>query len=59
MKLQENYKPQVGIEIDESSFVYQEDADLQTGLISEENLYENGAPIAKYIAEIEIDEKNR
>lgn len=52
-------KPQVGIEVEESSFVYQEDANLQTDLIAEENLYENGMPTAKYIAEIEIDEKNR
>lgn len=51
---------QVGINIDEDNISdYNAEFDLQTDLILSENLYENGIPIAKYIAEVSVDEENK
>lgn len=38
---------------------YKAKFDLHTDLILSENLYENGTPIAKYIAEVSVDEENK
>ncbi|ANU44939.1 hypothetical protein ADH76_01450 [Enterocloster clostridioformis] len=51
---------QVGINIDEDNISdYKTEFDLHTDLILPENLYENGIPIAKYIAEVSVDEENK
>lgn len=51
---------QVGIKIDEDNISdYKAKFDLHTDLISSEYLYENGVPIAKYIAEVSVDEENK
>lgn len=51
---------QVGINIDEDNISdYKAEFDLHTDLILSENLYENGIPIAKYIAEVSVDEENK
>lgn len=53
-------RPQVGINIDEDNISdYKTEFDLHTDLILPENLYENGIPIAKYIAEVSVDEENK
>nr|WP_297932749.1 hypothetical protein [uncultured Blautia sp.] len=53
-------QPQVGINIDEDNISdYKVEFDLQTDLILSEDLYENGVPIAKYIAEVSVDEENQ
>lgn len=57
---EEVLQPQVGINIDEDNISdYKKEFDLHTDLILPENLYENGVPIAKYIAEISADEENK
>lgn len=60
MNQEEVLQPQVGINIDEDNISdYKTEFDLHTDLILPENLYENGVPIAKYIVEVSVDEKNK
>lgn len=53
-------QPQIGIKVDEEDiYDYETEFNIQSDLISEKYLYENGVPIAKYIAEVVTDEKNK
>lgn len=53
-------QPQIGIKADEEDMSdYETELGIQSDLISEKYLYENGVPIAKYIAEISADEENK
>lgn len=53
-------QPQIGIKADEDDISdYEIKFDMQSDLISEKYLYENGIPIAKYIAEVSVDEENK
>lgn len=50
-------QPQIGIKVDKEDISdYETEFDIQSDLISEKYLYENGVPIAKYIAEVFADE---
>lgn len=54
---EEILQPQVGISIDEYNISgYRIELDVQTDLLSSENLYENGIPIAEYISEVSVEE---
>lgn len=53
-------QPQIGIKVGEEDMSNSEtELGIQSGLISEKYLYENGIPIAKYIAEVSVDEENK